>query len=310
MTETNSPVPPAMTETYTPTPVRTPTALNPTASITPTITPLKLGCDQSQLILPGHYFLARPIGPDYQQRVDTFYRYASTRNGTLKVHHGVEFKNNKGTSVYASAAGKVIAAGDDSQMVYGQFENFYGNLVIIEHEFPEFGQKVFTLYAHLSAVLIEPGVQVSMGELIGEVGSSGIAVGSHLHFEVRVGENSYAATRNPELWLQPLVDEDGRKNGGLAGIVLDQEGNAVELDNIVIKRVSETKGTVLNTVFVESYNQGLINSDARLGESFGVGDLEPGNYVISYVYETLYVKNVVIEEGQLTFLPLCVESLN
>ena len=74
----------------------------------------------------------------------------------------------------------MIFAGLDSKPVYSPWSNYYGNLVVIEHP-----GGLYTLYAHLSKILVEQGQTVAAGDQIGEVGQTGVAIGSHLHFEVR-----------------------------------------------------------------------------------------------------------------------------
>lgn len=77
-----------------------------------------------------------------------------------------------GTSVVASSAGKVIA------VRYG-WSGGYGNMIIINDG------KANVLYAHLSEINVTQGQNVSQGELIGKVGSTGRSTGSHLHIEYR-----------------------------------------------------------------------------------------------------------------------------
>ena len=68
----------------------------------------------------------------------------------------------------------------------------YGLTVIIDH-----GGGMTTLYAHQSKVVVGAGSQVAAGELIGHIGSSGLATGPHLHFEVRIGGSPV----DPEAYL-------------------------------------------------------------------------------------------------------------
>ena len=78
-----------------------------------------------------------------------------------------------GTPIHASAAGKVIFAKTG-------YNGGFGNLVIISH--PNGTQ---TLYAHQSKIAVHSGDQVSQGEVIGYVGSTGHSTGPHLHFEIK-----------------------------------------------------------------------------------------------------------------------------
>jgi murein DD-endopeptidase MepM/ murein hydrolase activator NlpD len=89
-------------------------------------------------------------------------------------HHGLDYAAPEGTPVSAIGDGTVIFAGKKGQ---------YGNLVIIRH--PN-GYK--TYYGHLSRFGsgIKSGTRVKQGQVIGHVGSTGLATGPHLHYEVRV----------------------------------------------------------------------------------------------------------------------------
>jgi len=91
------------------------------------------------------------------------------------LHDGnaVDFAIKSGTPIHAAAAGKVIFA----KMGYN---GGFGGLVIISH--PN-GTK--TLYAHQSKIAAQLGDQVSQGEIIGYIGSTGRSTGPHLHFEVK-----------------------------------------------------------------------------------------------------------------------------
>ena len=118
-----------------------------------------------------------------------------------------------------SVASEVSAAAKPAFL--GMFASFYGNVVVIEHQVPPAMQAAFpgmplplyTLYAHLSEVEVETGQQVQAGQQIGKVGMTGVAEGSHLHFEVRLGDLQYNSVRNPELFLAPHAGLDGQPNG-------------------------------------------------------------------------------------------------
>lgn len=86
-------------------------------------------------------------------------------------HKGVDLSASLGSRVSAPAAGKVVAAGYQ--------HNGYGNIVEIKH-----ANGFMTKYAHLNKIYVKKGDNVVYNQAIGEVGRSGRATGSHLHYEV------------------------------------------------------------------------------------------------------------------------------
>ncbi|WP_159074256.1 M23 family metallopeptidase [Streptomyces dioscori] len=99
-------------------------------------------------------------------------------------HTGVDYRTPRRTPVLASAAGVVVRSVDLTVS--------YGRYIIVAHS-----GGVFTLYAHLDERQAGEGVRVAAGQRIGLSGSTGRSTGPHLHFEVRKGRNSSAATVNP-----------------------------------------------------------------------------------------------------------------
>lgn len=92
--------------------------------------------------------------------------------GLMGFHPGVDFGANFGTPIQAAGDGTVVWAGPNGG---------YGNCTIIDH-----GRGMATLYAHQSNILVHVGDQVTHGQVIGQVGSTGYSTGPHLHFEVRI----------------------------------------------------------------------------------------------------------------------------
>ena len=95
--------------------------------------------------------------------------------GQTRYHSGLDIDGfgNDGSPVVAAASGTVITASYDSA---------YGNYVIIDHG------DTSTVYAHMSGLAVSYGDTVSQGQTIGYVGATGRATGTHLHFEVFVGD--------------------------------------------------------------------------------------------------------------------------
>lgn len=267
---TNTPIP---TDTSTPAPTNTPVTPTPTHTPTPTETPPPTFTPPA---LPGtssneHYWFYRPIPEGGTVWTDKTYPYGSTRQGELRIHHGVEFFVPTGTPVLSGASGRVIVAGNDAIVPQGPETDFYGNLVIIEHDSLWEGEHVYTLYGHLSRVDVRVGGRVEAKQQIGLSGVSGVADGPHLHFEVRVGRNNYASTRNPSLWLYPFPER-----GTVAGNVRFPGGTEIKGAPVTIYRL-DGEATYHGTT---TYWVGEINPDSGWGENFVLDDVEAGYYKV------------------------------
>ena len=91
--------------------------------------------------------------------------------GATSQHDGIDIPKPAGTPVLAAAGGTVLEA---------EFDTAYGNCVVLQHG------SMTTQYAHLQSFCVEPGQTVAAGENIGQVGSTGMSTGAHLHFGVTV----------------------------------------------------------------------------------------------------------------------------
>ena len=100
---------------------------------------------------------------------------------TWRAHKGVDYGAPTGTRIRATADATVAVAGK---------QGGYGNVIILQH-----GGNISTVYGHLSGFAkgLRPGARVRQGDVIGYVGSTGMATGPHLHYEFRVA----GVQRNP-----------------------------------------------------------------------------------------------------------------
>ncbi len=98
-------------------------------------------------------------------------------------HTGLDIATSTGTPIAAAASGTVTFSG---------YKGSYGNMLVISH-----GNGVQTYYGHCSKLYVSAGTQVSQGEIIGAVGSTGNSTGPHLHLEVRVNGVAY----NPQNYV-------------------------------------------------------------------------------------------------------------
>ena len=189
--------------------------------------------------------------------------------------------------------------------------------------FAEIGKPVFTLYGHLSKVEVKTGQQVKPGEEIGRVGMSGVAIGYHLHFEVRVGENKYENTRNPELWLIPQTDSAGISGGALAGRIMNSDGEPMRISKIVLKperslpnetpiyletyddpAIPRRIGGARDDSFLMPYQDDKITlgRDDKWREDFALSNLAPGEYILSFTSQIVYRQVIEIKPDQVTLV--------
>ena len=87
-------------------------------------------------------------------------------------HSGVDLRAEEGAPVLASNAGSVVIVDDLF---------FSGKSVILDH-----GQGIYSMYFHLSEILVREGERISKGDVLGQVGSTGRSTGPHLHWGLRV----------------------------------------------------------------------------------------------------------------------------
>jgi murein DD-endopeptidase MepM/ murein hydrolase activator NlpD len=115
--------------------------------------------------------------------------------GKKRPHRGVDYAAKTGTPIKAAGDGKIIHRGT---------KGGYGKTVIIKH-----GQTYTTLYAHLSRYnkKAKRGSKVKQGQVIGYVGSTGLATGPHLHYEFRVN----GVHRNPLTVKLPAAEPIAKK---------------------------------------------------------------------------------------------------
>jgi murein DD-endopeptidase MepM/ murein hydrolase activator NlpD len=240
-----------------------------------------------------HFFFTRPVPSGEVNWPNPSYRYGSTLFGEESIHTGVDLGAAPGTPVLAAGAGEVVWVG------YGLYRGVYdeadpyGLAVAIRHDFGYQGQRLYTVYAHMETILVWDGQRVRAGEQIGSVGATGHASAPHLHFEVRLGENRYFSTRNPELWVAP---PEGW--GVLAGYLEDTQGRTLYEREIHIRSLETDQSWV-----VWSYAEGTVHPDAYYGENFVISDLPAGPYEVrmDYVGRSYYAQ-LYLKPGQTNFL--------
>ncbi|MDP9077880.1 MAG: M23 family metallopeptidase [Bacteroidota bacterium] len=120
-----------------------------------------------------HTVAFTPMGYPRVSSLTSYFGYRSDpfNSASAEFHPGIDFKGTRGDEAKCTATGKVVFAG-----WYGG----YGNCVRIAH-----ANSFETLYGHLSKISVRVGQEVTVGQKIGEVGSTGHSTGTHLHYEVR-----------------------------------------------------------------------------------------------------------------------------
>lgn len=122
--------------------------------------------------------------PSYTRISDDYGTRTHPILGIQQFHNGVDMAAPGGSPILAAYDGKVVAADYNSSM---------GNYIMIDH-----GDGLYTIYMHASALYVSKGTEVTKGQKIAAVGSTGRSTGNHLHFSVRLN-GSYV---NPWQYLR------------------------------------------------------------------------------------------------------------
>jgi murein DD-endopeptidase MepM/ murein hydrolase activator NlpD len=109
----------------------------------------------------GDVDMSSPFG----MRMDPFMRGPA-------IHSGIDLRGDKGDPVRVTANGTVTTAG---------WNGGYGNMVEVDH-----GNGFATRYGHMSKIDVKVGQRVTLGQTVGEIGSTGRSTGNHLHYETRI----------------------------------------------------------------------------------------------------------------------------
>jgi len=239
-----------------------------------------------------HFYFNRPILADEKNWPLDDYRYGGIYEGFDNVHTGIDIDSPIGTPVFSIASGKVIWSGYGAMSGGPDPDDPYGLAVVIKHDFGFRDQRLYTLYAHLSQADVRVGDLVNAGQRIGLVGLTGATTGPHLHLEVRVGENNYFASRNPELWLVPAQGW-----GVLVGQIKDTAGRLIKSKEVYISQFDSDLHWTVRT-----YGARSINSDDYYQENMVLSDMPAGKYQImfEYLYQRYYL-DVEVFPGLVTY---------
>jgi len=249
---------------------------------------------QPWALLPfDHFYFAAPIAATYPGDPIWDYRYGGIYFSPDVIHTGIDLPAPRGAEVLAAGPGTVVWAGIGlySGSQYNP-KDPYGLAVAIRHDFGYKNQPLFTVYAHMEELDVILGQWVNTGDVVGNVGSTGMTTGPHLHFEVRFGENDFWKTRNPELWISPPQGD-----GVLVGRVMGEYGVQLDSKIFFIKSLDTEKQYTVMT-----YGQLTVNSDTYYNENVVLGDLPTGVYELNIPYGALNRKvDVQILPGQITY---------
>ena len=136
---------------------------NHTRGLSMVLLPHLEGMARTPSVFPAKGFITSSFG-SRQDPID----------GMPAYHEGVDISASYGSTVVAPAEGIVVFTG---------WRTGLGNVVEISH-----GRGLVTRFGHLASIAVKPGQKVKRWQKIGAVGSTGRSTGSHLHYEIRLGE--------------------------------------------------------------------------------------------------------------------------
>lgn len=290
-------IPPIETETALPLPT---TTIDVMQLFFPTVIPAE-GAEYRPPLYPtpwalssfDHFYFAAPIAATYPGDPIWDYRYGGIFFGPDVIHSGIDLPAPRNAEVLAAGPGTIVWAGIGlySGSIYN-LKDPYGLAVAIRHDFGYKDKPLYTIYAHMEEIDVIVGQWVETGTVVGNVGSTGHTTGPHLHFEVRLGEDNFWDTRNPELWVSPP-----QGYGVLVGRVTSTYGQQLDSYLIMLKSLDSGK-----QYSVKTYGPTTVNSDSYYNENVVLGDLPAGVYELKIPYGALdRTVNIQILPGQVTY---------
>ena len=129
-------------------------------------------------------------------------RFSKSR--TITVNGRVQSGAHTGMDIVciSKASPKICAVASGTVVVAKAGSTGYGNYVVIQHISDE-GKRFYTLYGHMvdRSIAVAEGSEVKVGQVLGIMGSTGNSTGPHLHFEVRLNDNTSSSAVNPYPYL-------------------------------------------------------------------------------------------------------------
>ncbi len=251
-----------------------------------------------------HFWVGRSFAPSVANQLGApSYQFGSTGGNNYRPHHGVDIANPFGTPVLAAAEGEVVHAGLDDPILIGPYNNFYGNTVVIRlnKRLPVAAGKldVYLLYGHLSQTSVTVGQRVQPQDVVGLVGMSGIAIGPHLHVEMRLGANTYQHSVNPYLWVQPVEG-----TGAVAVLLLTAEGRTIPGARLTLARF-EGNAAVWGRLIETYLDTENISPDPAWGENGAMDGAPAGEYYLVGVVNGESIRSeLTVRAGETTFVEI------
>ena len=160
----------------------------------------------------------------------------------------------------------------------------YGNYVIIQHS-----DGNYTLYAHLDAgsITVAAGDSVEQGQVIGKMGSSGNSTGTHLHFEVREGQNSYSSTVDGLIYVSQDHPRLVKVGGEFLSWLNSWEGHSpIKGNNYVVEDIGDGVRTVGGGVTLEH------NDDRFAQYGIDINDYPVGSEISMEIVDSIQLEEV------------------
>jgi len=182
---------------------------------------LDLAAQTKHEFLWSEPFAPFPNGKVMSSFADRRTYYAAGREVDHQDHLGFDLASVKGAPVPSANRGIVVLA---------RYFGIFGNTVIVDH-----GYGLMSLYAHLSAIGVQPGQTVERGAVLGQSGQTGLAGGDHLHFTFLLAGHPVT----PVEWWDPhwIRDRIARKLG--AALPFKGEGVPAAAPSAPARRASK-----------------------------------------------------------------------